>query len=119
MLNATWYGQPYEYYFMKNNNLNQDQFNAFFDTTGATANNFGGYYKQALGEIAVQYGCQDKANCTGIELGSLQWGSVGVTSNPKSTWGDTYMPKSDTVAGWGNTAWTPWGEWTESVEFPQ
>ena len=57
MLNATWYGQPFAYYFMTQNKLDQTQFNAFFDTTGTTPNNFGVVYKEALGEIAVQYGC--------------------------------------------------------------
>ena len=74
---------------------------------------------QATNEISGQYGCADMNNCTALELGSLQWGSLGVTKNPKDTWGTTYMPVANSVAGWGDTSWLPFGAMTETVEYPQ
>lgn len=68
---------------------------------------FAEYYYGAMAEIYDQYGCTaDQSagykNCTAEELSSLQWGSLGVTNNPKASWGTYYTPKSMTVAMWGN-----------------
>ena len=79
---------------------------------------FGQVLAQATSEISDQYNCVTQ-NCTGAELGSLQWGSLGVTKNPKSTWDSTYMPTANTVAGWGDASWLPFGAMTHSVEYPQ
>ena len=72
----------------------------------------------ATSEIAVQYGCLLPTNCTGVELGALQWGSLGVTNNTKESWGDIYMKAATSVAGWGDAAWLPFGIMTEIVEYP-
>ena len=49
----------------------------------------------------------------------MQWGSFSVTNNPNPTWGDDYTPAQQTVAEWGNSAWTPYGTFTEIIEYPQ
>ena len=48
----------------------------------------------------------------------LQWGNLGVTNNPKESWGTTYMPKATSVKGWGDASWLPFGAMTETVEYP-
>lgn len=96
--------------------IDQTQFDLFYGSD--TPDTFGYVYFQAMSEISTQYSCSDAINCTSSELAALQYGSLYVTQNPASTWSATYMPEADTVAGWGNTAWYPYGEWTEPVEYP-
>lgn len=96
--------------------ITTEQQTSFYDPS--VTDSFGSVYAQALTEISAQYGCADAANCTSSELSGLQYGSLGVTQNPSDTWSSTYMPEADTVAGWGNSAWYPYGLWTEPVEYP-
>lgn len=72
----------------------------------------------ALAEISVQYGCASATNCTGAELGALQWGSLGVTTNPKDTWTEYYMPNQRSTAMWGQPSWTPFGSLETVNEYP-
>jgi len=116
LLNATWYGGSYATDMKQATGISQAQFDLFYDS--ATTDTFGYVYYQALSEISTQYSCADAANCTSTELAALQYGSLYVTQNPASSWSATYMPVADTVAGWGNTAWYPYGNWTEPVEYP-
>jgi hypothetical protein len=145
-LNATWFGDsttqpvnPAATKFITDNSLTPTQYNAFFfmdpTTIPDAAGNFGDLYQQAITEIATQYSCAATSvcttgasvfsppdscrNCTAIELSSLQWGSIGVTNNPKSDWDATFLPKQTTVAGWGNALWEPFGPMTDFIEYPQ
>lgn len=57
-------------------------------------------------EIYDHYSCDEMyggiANCTAEDLASLQWGSLGVTSNTKESWGTYYTPNATSVAMWGD-----------------
>jgi|Transcript_10952 transcription elongation factor len=100
-------------------------------TTAPTT--FGSLYEETITEIATWYGCAETStcdasfgapttcrNCTATELSALQWGSCGVTNNPKDDWDPTYLPKQYTVAQWGdNSEWLPFGDISEFIEYPQ
>jgi hypothetical protein len=49
---------------------------------------------------ATKYSCSDTANCTSIELATLQWGSAFVTLNPFVS-NTNYTPVSATMSDWG------------------
>lgn len=42
-----------------------------------------------------------------------------MTKNPNPSWGTDYFPVSNTVAGWGQPEWIPFGAMTHSIEYPQ
>lgn len=122
-LNATWYGGTYKDDLITAIGLTTEQYDALMD--GADQTSFGYVVQQANQEIATQYNCIDVStglvaiNCTAEQLSSLQWGTLGVTKNPKSTWGTDYFPVSNTVAGWGQPDWIPFGVMTHPIEYPQ
>ena len=91
-----------------------DELMFFSSDPTSLADTFGCDLTAALTDIAEWYQCAEATNCadqttpsatycncTGQELASLQWGSNGVTNNPKSTWDASYIPKVMSVYDWG------------------
>jgi len=59
-----------------------------------------------------------KTNCTEEELAFKQWGSYGITDNPRVFLTSTnYMPKGRTFYGWSTNSSWPIEEVTEPMEY--
>lgn len=105
-LNSTWYDAAwvttdeenmvypgeYQQWLMDTFGFTEAIYNAFYDSSTSTS--FGAFLGSALQEIADNYGCLNGvSNCTGLDLGAIQWGAATVTKAPSDNWDKTYFPE--------------------------
>lgn len=104
-VNATWYyaDPTYMQNLQDGTTLTSAETDKLFDFK--TEGTFGADLIAQTTALAGLYSCANATNCTGAEIGGLQWGSAGVTLNPLYKNDDDYLKTASSVKDWWSTEW--------------